>query len=224
MALISDADKVRLRADFAAMTRPVRLLFFTQASGAENCTNTRHVLDELPPLSTQISIEAIDIDTAPAVAARYGIDRAPAVALVGQTDTGAERDSHIRFVGTPWGYEFLSLVRAILLVGGGPSTLSADSLARLARINTPMSMHVFSTPTCPQCPRAVTLAHEIAFANPSITAYGVEATEFPDLARRYHVTGVPKTVINDQVEILGAVPEDHFVEQTLAGFDAGRPA
>jgi predicted DsbA family dithiol-disulfide isomerase len=45
----------------------------------------------------------------------------------------------------------------------------------------------------------------------------VEATEFPDLARRYHVTGVPKSVVNDRVEILGAVPQDAFVEQVLSG-------
>ena len=56
----------------------------------------------------------------------------------------------------------------------------------------------------------------MAFANPNITAYAVEATEFPDLARRYSVTGVPKTVINDAIEIMGAVPQDEFVEQALA--------
>jgi hypothetical protein len=62
----------------------------------------------------------------------------------------------------------------------------------------------------------VSLAHEMAFANPNITAYSVEATEFPDLVRRYMVTGVPKTVINDTIEIMGAVPQDDFVEQAIA--------
>jgi predicted DsbA family dithiol-disulfide isomerase len=61
----------------------------------------------------------------------------------------------------------------------------------------------------------VSLAHEMAFANPNITAYAVEATEFPDMARRYMVTGVPKTVVNDEIEILGAVPQDEFIEQAL---------
>jgi hypothetical protein len=62
----------------------------------------------------------------------------------------------------------------------------------------------------------VSLAHEMAFANPNIIAYAVEATEFPDLARRYTVNGVPKTVVNDAIEIMGAVPQDEFVEQALA--------
>jgi hypothetical protein len=55
----------------------------------------------------------------------------------------------------------------------------------------------------------------MAFANPNITAIAIEATEFPDLARRYQVSGVPKTVVNETVEILGALPQDAYVEQAL---------
>jgi predicted DsbA family dithiol-disulfide isomerase len=58
----------------------------------------------------------------------------------------------------------------------------------------------------------------MAFASPHITAYAVEATEFPDLARRYMVTGVPKTIVNDEIEILGALPQDAFVEQAIGKF------
>ena len=58
----------------------------------------------------------------------------------------------------------------------------------------------------------------MAFASPHVTAYAVEATEFPDLARKYMVTGVPKTVVNDEVEIMGALPESAFVEQALTKF------
>ena len=58
----------------------------------------------------------------------------------------------------------------------------------------------------------------MAFANPNITAFAVEATEFPDLARRYRVNGVPKTVVNEEVEILGGLPQDAFVSQALAQF------
>ena len=63
----------------------------------------------------------------------------------------------------------------------------------------------------------------MAFANPNITAVAVEATEFPDLARRYHVSGVPKTVVNDTTEILGALPPDIFIEQALADVTTKTP-
>lgn len=61
----------------------------------------------------------------------------------------------------------------------------------------------------------------MAFASPHITALAVEATEFPDLARKYQVSGVPKTVVNDEVEILGALPQDAFVEQALSALSPG---
>jgi predicted DsbA family dithiol-disulfide isomerase len=58
----------------------------------------------------------------------------------------------------------------------------------------------------------------MAFVNKNITAFAVEATEFPDLARRYRVTGVPKTVVNEEIEILGGLPQDAFVSQALERF------
>jgi glutaredoxin-like protein len=217
MALISPTDAARLRDDFAAMTRPVRLLFFTQALECDTCLQARQILDELPLLSDKITIEEVNFVLEGSRAAQYGIDRVPAVALLVQDESGAERDTHIRFLGAPAGYEFISLIRALLLVGGGPSQLSEGSRERLAKVDRPLAVHVFTTPTCPHCPRAVILAHEMAWANANITAYAVEATAFPDLARRYHVTGVPKTVVDGGAEILGAIPEEAFVEQALAG-------
>jgi predicted DsbA family dithiol-disulfide isomerase len=39
----------------------------------------------------------------------------------------------------------------------------------------------------------------------------VEASEFPDLAQRFGVYAVPKTVINETTEFVGAQPEAAFV-------------
>jgi len=223
MALISAADQARLREAFGAMRRPVRLVFFTQTLDCETCVQTRRIIDELPALSDNITIEEVNFILDKDKVAAYGVDRVPAIAIVGQDESGAERDSHIRFLGAPSGYEFMSLIQAVLLVGGRESILSGESLKRLAAIDRPVTLQVFTTPTCPHCPRAVAVAHEMAFANPNITAYAVEATEFPDLARKYQVNGVPKTIINEEVEILGALPPDEFVSQALAPFakDAG---
>ena len=55
----------------------------------------------------------------------------------------------------------------------------------------------------------------MAAASPHVTASVIEATSFPDLAQQYRVTGVPKTVVDDRVEIMGALPEDEFVAQVL---------
>lgn len=64
------------------------------------------------------------------------------------------------------------------------------------------------------------LANRMALANPSITATTVQATEFFDLARKYRVTGVPKTVVNETIEVLGALPEPDFVRAALGREEA----
>ena len=55
----------------------------------------------------------------------------------------------------------------------------------------------------------------MAFANPNITADAIEAMEFMDLTRKYRVSGVPKTIVNETIEILGGIPEDEFVKAAL---------
>ena len=51
----------------------------------------------------------------------------------------------------------------------------------------------------------------MAVESPHVTADVIEAMEFPDLARRFQVRGVPKIVINDTIEFVGAQPESEFV-------------
>ena len=146
MALISAADQQRLRDAFAEMTRPVRLLFFTQTLDGETCRQTRQILDELPPLSDKITIEEVNLILDGEKAEAYRIDRAPAIAVTYE-DGGAVTDSRIRFLGAPAGYEFISLVQAVMLAGGRAPHLSDESQKRLAAVNRPVTMRVFTTPT-----------------------------------------------------------------------------
>jgi alkyl hydroperoxide reductase subunit AhpF len=151
MALLSTADQARLRQSFATMVNPVRVLFFTQTIGCETCPETRQILDELPALTDRITIEEVNLVLNRETAEAYRIDRAPAIAIVapgpdGQPDSGLT-DSRIRFLGAPGGYEFISLVHAVRLVGGGPSSLTEENRRRIAQVETPMLIQVFTTPT-----------------------------------------------------------------------------
>jgi len=147
MALISSADQDKLRESFAEMTSNVQLLFFTQALGCETCLQTKQILDELPPLSSRISIEEVNMVLEKDKVGQYGVDRVPAIAVLGQDGAGQTHDSRIRFLGTPAGYEFISLVRAILLVGGGASNLTERNRQRVVAVDKQVTMQVFTTPT-----------------------------------------------------------------------------
>jgi alkyl hydroperoxide reductase subunit AhpF len=146
MPLLSPDDQQRLREAFAEMTRQVRLLFFTQTLGCDTCLETRQILDELPPLSDKIVIEEVNFILEGDRAGQFGIDRVPAVAIAYE-DEGVVKDSRIRFLGMPAGYEFISLVHAILLVGGRESILSPENRVQVAAASDPTTMQVFITPT-----------------------------------------------------------------------------
>src|SRR4029079_6416854 len=96
----------------------------------ETCLQARQILDELPELSERVSIEEVNLILEADRARQYGIERAPRVAALFEDETGAFRDSRIRFLGTPAGYEFISLVQAVLLAGGRASNLSVQKRHR----------------------------------------------------------------------------------------------
>jgi hypothetical protein len=57
----------------------------------------------------------------------------------------------------------------------------------------------------------------MAMESAQVTADVIEANEFPELSRHYAVQAVPKTVVNDRVEFLGAMPEARFVQEIRRG-------
>jgi len=213
MALLSEADRQLVAQRFSAIQADVTLLFFTQTIGAPESTLTaRQIVDEVASLHDRISVEEVNFILDKDRATQFGVEDIPAVVLLRNSE-----DTRLRFLGAPSGYEFMSLVEAVVLAGGTDSGLTDASRTHIAeRVHDPLEILVFVTPTCPHCPRAVTLAHRMAVESPLIRATCVEATEFMDLSRRYRVNGVPKTVVNGRGEILGALPEDQFVEQVLA--------
>jgi alkyl hydroperoxide reductase subunit AhpF len=147
MSLLSPAEQDTLRESFDEMTASVRLLFFTQTLDCDTCVQARRILDELPPLSDRITIEEVNFVLEKERAAAFGIDRVPAIAVLAGDAAGELKDSRIRFLGSPGGYEFVSLVQAILLVGGRGSDLTDANRERIAAVRTPVTMQVFTTPT-----------------------------------------------------------------------------
>ena len=211
MPLLSAQDSASVQKHLEGLTHPVTLLFFTQTIGAPETVHvTRQIVNELAELSSLITVEEVNLVLDRERAAQYGVQDVPAIVLL---KDGA--DTRMRFLGAPAGYEFMSLVEAVTLAGTDGSGLLDSSKVLLATISAPLDIKVFVTPTCVYCPRAVTTAHRMAVESPFVTATCVEATEFPELSRRYRVTGVPKTVANDATEIVGALPEEDFVAGLL---------
>ncbi len=211
MSLLREEDRQTLIREFEGLTRSVQLLFFSRETDCTHCGETRQVLDELSGLSERITVKEVSFEEERETAGKYRIDKVPAIVVSDENGT----DTGVRFFGIPAGYEFVSLVGAVKDAGSGAVELSPAVQEQVRRIEDPVHIQVFVTPSCPYCPAAVRLAHQMALINPNITADMVEATEFPQLAQRYNVRGVPRSVVNDDYPIEGAVPEQAFLDTVL---------
>jgi glutaredoxin-like protein len=207
MSVLSTEIADQVKQELADLTNPVRMVMFTQTSECQYCDETKQLVEEVAALSEQVTTEIYDLTIDTEKAQDLGIDKTPAIAIIGAEDYG------VRFYGIPAGYEFVSLLHALKLVAAGKPELTQESLETLAEAKDPIHIQVFVTPTCPYCQHSVMLSHQMAVASPLVQADMVEATEFPQLSHKYQVMGVPRTVINETTHIEGAAQEAAVMEK-----------
>jgi glutaredoxin-like protein len=215
MSLLSEEQKKQVKARLAQnLLNPVTLTVFTQEYQCDYCKENRELAQDLAASTDKIKLEIFDLMKDKEKATELAVDKVPAIVIRGS------KGSQVKLYGIPAGYEFSTFLTDIILVSRGETELSAETRKALAGIKTPVHVQVFVTPTCPYCPGMVSLAHQFAMENSLIQADMVEVSEFPQLAVKYGVMGVPKTVINENVELVGLQPEEEFLRQVQA---AARP-
>ncbi len=219
MPVLSDKDKAQIQKLFEqSLKKDVHIRYVTtDAPSCQFCSLGEELYREVSSLNEKVKLEVIQLGTPEAET--LGItDKAPV------TDIGtADGSLGIRYFGLPSGYEFTAFLEDIVMVSKGTSGLSEVSLKILDQVDSPMRILVFVTPTCPYCPRAVRVAHQMAMAKPGlIVGDMVEALEFPNWADEYQVSAVPKNVVLSKEGLLlrefeGALPEDAFIQACVMG-------
>jgi glutaredoxin-like protein len=224
--LLQEKDQEAIRALFSErMDGDVTITYFTQHDSplivpgreCEMCSQTRQILEEVAGLSDKIELEVKDFFAEKEVAGDLGVHRIPAFVLTGKAR------GNVRFFGIPSGYEFSSLIEDVIDVSTGVTNIPEQTREQLAGLEDDVHLQVFVTPTCPYCPGAARSAHKLAIESEHVTADVIEATEFPDMAQRYHIYGVPKTVINETTEFEGSAPDSHLMQQILAALAPEAP-
>ena len=212
MELINEEDKKYIKEKFAnEMEKDVRILYFTEHYKCRYCAETKEILETLTELADgKIKLEIYEFEKEKELVEKYRINKIPATLIFG------EKEYKIRFFGIPSGYEFSTLLEDVIDASRGRTNLKENIKEEIRKIDSDVHIQVFVTPTCPYCPIAVHTAHQMAIENERITGDMVEVIEFPHLAQKYNVMGVPKIVINETREIVGAVPEEVILEEIKA--------
>ena len=150
MPLLDDEVRQQVQNALAGIARPVKMVMFTQGEGdtleCEYCGETRELLQEVSQQSGKLSLEVLEFQADEARAREYGVDKIPALVILGDTD-GVAEDHGVRLYGFPAGYEFSSLVEGLRMVGTGDVKLADATREALVRLRKPVHLQVFVTPT-----------------------------------------------------------------------------
>lgn len=215
-----------LREKFAhELMRRVKVDFFTQKETSlfvpgrqpcQYCKPTRQMLEEMAALSDLISLRQHIFDEEREAAARYGVDKIPAIVLHhGDASRGPVRAGQgrwLKYYGFPGGHEFVTLAETITDISRGTTFLSDKTRKRLRKLKKDVQLQVFVTPACPYCPQMARLAYHMALESPQITTEVIEAGEFPELSQRYQVRAVPTTVVDGSINFPGVVPDNVLMD------------
>jgi len=188
----------------------ISLYVFVGPDNREYCNFTVQLCEELSELDGRINLTVYQ--NSDEKATRLGIIRTPTVLV------GWDQGYKVKYTGAPAGQEAGGFIETISLISRRDSGLQRDSKTKLQNIDRDVSIQVYVTPTCPHCPRAVLLAHQIAIeAKGRIESECVEASENMDLARQFKVSSVPQQVINGDMDSIsiGIQPEAKFIDDVL---------
>jgi len=141
MPLLDDNTREQVAAELAGLKNPVKLVMFTQEFECQYCGETRQICKEIADLSDQISVEVYDLLGDKGKVDEYGIDKVPAIAVVGAKDYG------VRLYGIPSGYEFATLLNDVKTVSAGEVELMPETTAFLEGLKEPLHIQVYVTPT-----------------------------------------------------------------------------
>jgi alkyl hydroperoxide reductase subunit AhpF len=134
-------DEAVIRERLEGLPNEVKLILFSQTFNCETCPETEGLIKPLAELSDQISLQIFNPQLDRDQAELYKISEVPSLVVMG------ERDYGIRYLGTPGGYEFASLLEDIISVGRRESGLSPESKEKIQKIAEPLHLKVFVTPT-----------------------------------------------------------------------------
>jgi len=142
MPLLDDELQTQLKEEFAKLVNPVRLIVFSQALADPESEQVARLVEELGTLDPRLSVESLNFVLEKERAEALGVTRTPAIGVL-----GADKDYGIRFYGSPQGYEFGSLIDAIQDVSRAETGLAPETKEALAKLERPVHIQVFSTPT-----------------------------------------------------------------------------
>jgi len=198
MAVLDENTKNEVTKRLEGLKAEVTLVYFDKKT--EINEQIKQIFTELSELSPKIKLKVHELGSEEAK--KHDVTDGPVVLFKSEHIKG-----DARYYGIPSGHEFATLLEIIRLAGG--ELKPNAEIKKFLDSTKGLKLEVFVTPQCPHCPASAYVALKFAMMSEKVKGYAYEAMEFRELAQKYQVMSVPKTVINEgKGEFVGGYPED----------------
>ncbi|KYC45212.1 MAG: Thioredoxin [Candidatus Methanofastidiosum methylothiophilum] len=203
--ILSESDKTEIKKILSNMDGRVDILLFTSQSGCFSCSKTETLMKELDGLSDKVALKTYDTEKNKDMATKYNIELVPAIVVVGKEDYG------IKHYGFPGGKEFNPLIEAVIDSSRSRPRAPEEIERKIKSITNPVEVKIFVTPTCPYCPDMVRVANAYAIVSDKVSTVTIMSNEFEDYSKKYKISAVPTTIINDTFKKEGKIEIEEFI-------------
>lgn len=221
VSYLTERERLTVSTMLSQMVRPIQWLLTVAEGDARSilCVDLAQELEACKPDLVQTSVRWQD--TPPYSNVVHGEHREYYQQWVLADERGVAAGIH--FLGLPTGYQFATLLNAMIDVSRSRVLVEPKTYLWCQRLTSPVDLLVMVTPTCPHSPRMVTLAERLALANRErIQTVIVDASTHPAWAEDLGVREVPwlrassQAVLGPGLVVLGTVSERCLVEQLRA--------
>jgi alkyl hydroperoxide reductase subunit AhpF len=216
--MIPAGELNRIRARFANLQSRVRIDFFTFVEQGEvavagrecaHCDDIQAMLEDLDAVSTRIALTVHDIEADAEAAEKLSVNRVPGIVIRGQANRA------VRYFGLPAQRQFPVFIEAIATASSGTTELEAETLRRLRKLRSDVTVRVLVTPDCKFSPVMAFNALRFGLQSTRVKVDVIDVTQFPAVLQQVGMPVVPLTVVNDAYATPGVLSEADMAQAIL---------
>lgn len=206
MAGLSTEERTHIEKRLEELKEPVSILFHKPEGKEEHFDEFITQLDEICTLTELLTHQdLVEMETEEDMI--HDVDMFPAIVLLDKDD----KDHGIRFYGVPSNKLMNVLVEAIITFSRGDIEMEEEKKEKVLSLDE-NKLLVLGTPSVPGLDKYLKNLIDMSYISDKVECAVVDLIHFPDLAEKYHVLDMPKTISNGELKFTGIYDLDETME------------
>jgi alkyl hydroperoxide reductase subunit AhpF len=195
------------RSEMEKVTGPLKIVLIAPEAKSEPCEEMSAIMEDVCKTNQNITFVTYKEGSEDLPSFVPPVELYPTVLIL--DSEGKEHGT--RFVGAPSGRILHTICLMAQLITSGSSGLDEAMLSRVKALPS-NEIRVLATPQAPNIEGTMDAMARFAYASDNIRTSIIEIIQFPDLAERYRVIDMPKTLSNEDLKYTGAFTLEEAIQ------------